>query len=161
MNNEAAPITPPVVPPQEVAVESETIDAVTDAANFEKAKKMEDLYIKRYLDAHRTDPTRDVRAEKAKLMDYLYGLTNPATNNRYTSDDLNCIYLYHVVSGDMIAHSPRETLPPVMEYDLKDSATGEGIIENFILSLPRYSDEPVPSTEQNDSETTTQTSLEA
>jgi hypothetical protein len=43
----------------------------------------------------------------------------------------------------MIAHSPRETLPPVMEYDLKDSATEEGIIEKFILSLPRHSDESV------------------
>ncbi|MBP6974732.1 MAG: hypothetical protein KBB54_02190 [Candidatus Pacebacteria bacterium] len=142
MNNEAAPTTSLVVPSQEV-VESETIDTATDVSNFERAKKMEDLYIKRYMDAHRTDPTRDVRAEKAKLMDYLYGLTNPATNSPYTSDDLNCIYLYHVVSGDMIAHSPRETLPPVMEYDLKDSATEEGIIEKFILSLPRHSDESV------------------
>lgn len=138
MNPEVVPTDLPEIEKAEILEMEMPVDIEsTDMANLEKAKKMAAEYNARYVYAGSIEKTskRNVYNEKGDLIRLLYTVENPKTRSPYTENELQCVYLYHVIIGGSLSSDNRDGFPMNMQYDVEGD-----LIEKFILSIPEVPD---------------------
>jgi len=147
MNPEAQPIMPimsesdvEAVSPQNTVAEGvESNDSLEDVALYNKAVVMEQVFQKRYaLAKGQPGKLGDLAfANHFSFMGKIEQSINPKTGLQYTRDELDTIYLWHIIIGGSLASSSRQGFDMNMKWDLPG-----GEIQTYIDSLPPLPDAP-------------------